>query len=123
MGKRVLVFLLVLLGACNPDVFVEDFLPDIPEVVFVDGKAHVDIPVDGFEVGVDSYSSESLMFVQYAVLAFSKDYKFSVSWSYHAVDIMVYKNTGKPMHRELVIRKNGVVKTIPFTLPVVPESK
>ena len=99
MGKRVLVFLLVLLGACNPDVFVEDFLPDIPEVVFVDGK------------------------VQYAVLIFSKDYKFSVAWSYHAVDIVVYKNTGKPMHRELVIRKNGVVKTIPFTLPVVPESK
>ena len=111
MGKRVLVFLLVLLGACNPDVFVEDFLP------------HVEIPVDGFEVGVDSYSSESLMFVQYAVLAFSKDYKFSVSWSYHAVDIVVYYNTRKPMHRELVIRKNGVVKTIPFTLPVVPESK
>ena len=110
MGKRVLVFLLVLLGA-------------IPEVVFVEGEAHLDIPVDGFEVGVDSYSSESLMFVQYAVLAFSKDYKFSVSWSYHAVDIVVYKNTGKPMHRELVIRKNGVVKTIPFTLPVVPESK
>ena len=123
MGKRVLVFLLVLLGACNPDVFVEDFLPDIPEVVFVDDKAHVEIPVDGFEVGADSFPSEAIMYNQYSFLIFSKDYKFSVNWSYHAVDIVVYKNTGKPMHRELVIRKNGVVKTIPFTLPVVPESK
>ena len=123
MGKRVLVFLLVLLGACNPDVFVEDFLPDIPEVVFVDGKAHVEIPVEGFEVGADSFPSEAIMYNQYAFLIFSKDYKFSVAWSYHAVDIVVYKNTGKPMHRELVIRKNGVVKTIPFTVPVVPESK
>ncbi len=123
MGKRVLVFLLVLLGACNPDVFVEDFLPDIPEVVFVDGKAHVEIPVDNFEVGADSFPSEAIMYNQYAFLIFSKDYKFSVAWSYHAVDIVVYKNMGKPMHRELVIRKNGVVKTIPFTLPVVPESK
>lgn len=40
----------LLFSACNPDVFIDDFLPETPELVFKDGKATVEFEADNWGI-------------------------------------------------------------------------